>query len=81
LAERAPEKREVAGSTPAPATEISIDIEAERSARLVDPIAKAPDLGRAKATVTAKRPDGGDLPRTSPARHCLRIDVEHRGHF
>jgi hypothetical protein len=85
LAERAPEKREVTGSTPVPATKqpdpqqpqpVVRDGRSRRAGRwfLAE---EPPHLTRVEAAVAAEGPDRGDLSRLVPPGHRLGIDAEH----
>src|SRR5260370_24291592 len=75
LAERAPEKREVAGSTPAPATTPSLRARPEGwwasapAVRLSALGEDARDLALADAPVATERPDRRGLPPARPATH------------
>src|SRR5688572_16981082 len=71
LAEHAPEKRGVAGSTPAPATDFS------PLGALFDLFEELLDLVLSEAAMAAERPDCRDLPGARPAGDRLGVHAEH----
>ena len=84
LVERAPEKCEVAGSTPAPttSTKTSGPLEAHVLSQVeVQLLQAATDLRGPEATVAAKRADGRDLAGPGPTSDGLRVDPEERGNL
>ena len=87
LVERAPEKCEVAGSTPAPTTSSKRRAPSTRgpppssSDVEVGLVQAATDLRGPEATVATERADGRDLASASPTRDRLWVDPEECCNF
>src|SRR5690348_6142889 len=87
LAERAPEKREVTGSTPVPATHESVRAGFFDDPSRSDPVAlfhvleEVPDLAGPETPVPTESADRGDLAGARPPSDRLRVHPEHCRHF